>query len=110
MAGPNTLTVTDQTFEDVVMKSTEPVLVDFWTDTCPPCRMIAPVLDELATEYAGRAKIAKVNANENIDLSVRFRINSVPALFMIKNGQVIEQVVGARSKKDFKAMIDRAIA
>ena len=92
------------------MKSSEPVLVDFWTETCAPCRMIAPVLDELATEYAGKAKVAKVNAHENIDLSVRFRINSVPAIFMIKNGQVIEQVVGAKSKKEFKAMIDRAIA
>lgn len=104
------MTVTDATFEEVVMKSSEPVLVDFWTETCAPCRMIAPVLDELATEYAGKAKVAKVNAHENIDLSVRFRINSVPAIFMIKNGQVIEQVVGAKSKKEFKAMIDRAIA
>lgn len=104
------MTVTDTTFEEVVMKSSEPVLVDFWTETCAPCRMIAPVLDELATEYAGKAKVAKVNAHENIDLSVRFRINSVPAIFMIKNGQVIEQVVGAKSKKEFKAMIDRAIA
>lgn len=110
MAGENTITVTDQNFEDLVLKSPQPVLVDFWGEGCPPCRMIAPVLDELATEYAGRAKVAKVNVHENTDLSVKFRISAVPTLFLIKNGEVIEQVMGARTKKEFKAMLDRALA
>jgi thioredoxin 1 len=72
--------------------------------------MVAPVLDELATEYKGKATVAKVNAAENVKLATQFRIIAVPAFFVIKNGQVIDQASGARSKKDFKAMIDRAIA
>lgn len=106
----NTITIHDQNFDQEVTASREPFLLDFWSEGCPPCRMIAPVLDELAAEYKGRAKIGKVDAAENPELSTKFRISAVPAIFMVKNGEVIEQVVGARSKKDFKAMIDRAIA
>jgi thioredoxin 1 len=110
MPGADTIIATEANFGDLVLKSPQPVLVDFWTDTCPPCRMVAPTLDELATEYKGKATIAKVNAAENLELATQFRVNAVPAFFLIKNGEVVDQVVGARSKKDFKAMIDRAIA
>jgi thioredoxin 1 len=110
MASPDTLTVTDETFEATVLKSTEPVLVDFWGDGCPPCRMVAPILDQLATEYKGKARIAKVNAHENLNLAAQFHVTSVPAFFLVKNGQVIDQMLGARTKKDFKAMLDRATA
>jgi thioredoxin 1 len=110
MASPDTLTVTDDNFDATVLKSTEPVLVDFWGDGCPPCRMVAPVLDQLATEYKGKARIVKVNAHENLNLAAQFRVTSVPAFFLFKDGQVVDQMLGARSKKDFKAMIDRALA
>jgi thioredoxin 1 len=110
MAGPDTIIATEANFGETVLESPQPVLVDFWTETCPPCRMVAPVLDELATEYKGKARIAKVNAAENLQLASQFRVNAVPAFFLVKNGEVVEQMVGARSKKDFKAMIDRAIA
>jgi thioredoxin 1 len=110
MAGQDIIVASESTFSEVVLKSSQPVLVDFWTDGCSPCRIVAPVLDELATEYKGKARVAKVNAAENLQLASQFRVNAVPAFFMIKNGEVIDQAVGARSKKDFKAMIDRAIA
>jgi thioredoxin 1 len=110
MAGENIVTVNEQNFETEVTKSNVPILLDFWAEWCGPCKMIAPALGELATEYAGKAKIGKVNVDENQDLAVKFRVSGIPALFMVKNGEVVDQIVGARSKKDFKAMIDRAIA
>ncbi len=110
MAGENIVTVNEQNYDQEVTRSSTPVLVDFWAEWCGPCKMIAPSLNELAEEYKGRAKIAKVNVDDNQSLAVKFKISGIPALFMVKNGEVVEQVVGARSKKDFKAMIDRAIA
>jgi thioredoxin 1 len=110
MAGENIVAVNEQNFETEVTQSNVPVLVDFWAEWCGPCKMIGPALNELATEYVGKAKVAKVNVDENQDLAVKFRVSGIPALFMVKNGEVIDQIVGARSKKDFKAMIDRAIA
>lgn len=110
MAGENIVTVNEQNFETEVTKSDVPILLDFWAEWCGPCKMIAPALSELATEYAGKAKVGKVNVDENQDLAVKFRVSGIPALFMVKNGEVVDQIVGARSKKDFKAMIDRAIA
>jgi thioredoxin 1 len=110
MAGENIVAVNEQNYETEVTKSNVPVLLDFWAEWCGPCKMIAPALNELATEYAGKAKVGKVNVDENQDLAVKFRVSGIPALFMVKNGEVIDQIVGARSKKDFKAMIDRAIA
>ena len=102
--------ITDADFENEVLKSERPVVVDFWAPWCGPCKMIAPALEELASEYQGRVKVGKVNVDENQNLAVKFGISGIPAVFMVKGGEVIDQVVGARSKKDFKAMIDRAIA
>jgi thioredoxin 1 len=110
MAGENIVTITEQNFAQEVTSSTVPVMLDFWAEWCGPCKMIAPSLGELATEYAGRVKIGKVNVDENQSLAVKFHISGIPAVFMMKGGEVIDQLVGARSKRDFKAMIDRAIA
>ena len=109
MASANIVTVSEANFDQEVVQSSTPVVVDFWAEWCGPCKMIAPVLDELATEYAGRAKVAKVNIDEAQGLAARFRINSIPTLLFFKNGQVVDQIVGARGKRDFKVKIDQMV-
>ena len=103
--------VTDATFQTEVIERSqrEPVVVDFWAEWCGPCKQIGPILDELATEYDGKVRIAKVNIDQHQDLAVRFRINSIPTLLFFKNGQVVDQVVGMRSKRDFKVKIDQMV-
>ena len=108
--GDATVTLTEQTFDEEIKAATEPVLVDFWAEWCGPCKMIAPVLDELASEYQGKVKIAKVNIDEHQGLAAQFGVRAIPTLLVIKNGQVAEQMVGAKSKRDLKASLDRAIA
>jgi len=110
MAGTNTSPITDQSFEKDVLQSSVPVLVDFWAEWCGPCKMIAPVLDELAGEYQGKVKIGKVNIDEHQGLAAQFGVRAIPTLLVIKNGQVSEQMVGAKSKRDLKASLDRAVA
>ena len=110
MAAQNIVTLTADTFEQEVVKSTQPVLVDFWAEWCGPCKQLAPMLDELATEYDGKVKVAKVNIDDHQNLAVQYRINSIPTLLFFKNGQVVDQVVGLKSKKDFKAKFDALLA
>jgi thioredoxin 1 len=106
MSSTNIVNLTTANFEQEVLKASQPVVVDFWAEWCAPCKMIAPLLDELAQEYGERVKITKVNIDQHQELAVRYRINSIPTLLFFKNGQVVDQVVGIKSKKDFKAKLD----
>ena len=102
--------VTEQNFDTEVLKSTQPVIVDFYADWCGPCKMIAPVLDELASEYNGRVKVVKVNIDDNQNLAAQYRVTAIPTLLVFKGGQVMEQMVGGKSKRDLKASLDKVAA
>ena len=110
MAAPNIVTLTDANFEKEVLKSAQPILVDFWAEWCGPCKMLAPILDELATEYNGRVRIGKVNIDEHQGLAAQFGISSIPTLLFFQNGQVANQLVGLRSKRELQASFDRVAA
>ncbi|MCL4785515.1 MAG: thioredoxin [Verrucomicrobia bacterium] len=107
MASTNIVNLTQENFATEVLQSTSPVLVDFWAEWCGPCKMIAPVLDELADEYVGRAKVGKVNIDEQQGLAAEYGVRAIPTLLVFKQGQVADQLVGARSKRDLKASLDR---
>ena len=100
MENNGTVTLTEANFETEVTKSAQPVLVDFWAEWCGPCKMIAPILDEIAKEKAGAVKVAKVNVDDNQSLSVRFNIRAIPSLLLFKDGEVRDQVTGMTSKKN----------
>ncbi len=106
----NPIEVTDATFEAEVLKSDVPVLVDFWATWCGPCKMIAPVLTELASEYDGRLKVAKVDVDNNSATATQFRIMSIPSLLFFKNGEKVDQIIGAFPKQHFVEKIDQIIA
>ncbi len=98
--------VTDDTFDDVIVKADEPVLVDYWADWCGPCKMIAPILDEIAEEYSGKIKIAKLNIDDNPKTPPKYGIRGIPTLMLFKNGNVEATKVGAVSKSQLTAFID----
>jgi thioredoxin 1 len=100
---------TDANFKSEVIDSVTPVLVDFWATWCGPCRMVAPVVEELAKEYAGKLKVGKVDVDENSKVATNFGIMSIPTIMIFKNGKVMEQVVGAMSKGQLASMIDANI-
>ena len=102
--------VTDASFESDVLQSDKPVLVDYWAEWCGPCKMIAPILDELSTQYDGRLQIAKMNVDENQDVPGRFGVMSIPTFLVVKGGKVLTQFVGARSEGDMQQAIDAAQA
>jgi thioredoxin 1 len=104
-----TVKVTDTTFENEVLAADTPVLVDFWAEWCGPCKMIGPALEELADEYAGKIKIAKVNVDENPGLPAQFGVRGIPALFMFKGGEVISNKTGAAPKATLKGWIDDSV-
>ena len=106
MSSDNIVHVTDATFDSDVLNSQIPVLVDYWAEWCGPCRMIAPILDEISQDYAGRIKIAKVNIDENRDTATKFNIRGIPTLMLFKDGGVAATKVGALSKSQLAAFID----
>ena len=109
MATENVQTFTDSNFEETVMKAGQPVLVDFWAEWCGPCKRLAPTVDALATDYAGKVTIGKLNVDENPNTAFKFQIRGIPALLLFKDGQVVESVVGLAPKEDLKRVIEKHI-
>lgn len=109
MSGKNVIEIGDSTFEQEVLKSDTPVLVDFWAPWCGPCRAIAPVIDELAGEYSGKLKVAKCNVDDNPQTPSKYGIRAIPTLIIFKGGAVSEQITGAVAKSQISAAIDKAV-
>ncbi|MCC6859460.1 MAG: thioredoxin [Bryobacterales bacterium] len=106
MAGSNTLTFSDAAFDNEVLNSDLPVLVDFWAEWCGPCRMMAPTIETVATEYAGRVKVGKLDVDANGQTAMRYNIRGIPTLLLFKNGRVVEQRVGAVGKSEVQKMLE----
>jgi thioredoxin 2 len=104
------ITVTDATFPDEVEKSAMPVLVDMWAPWCGPCRMVAPVIDELASEMRGRVRFAKMNVDDNPATAARFVVRSIPTLLIVKDGREVDRIVGVRPKSDIAGRLEQVLA
>src|SRR6266576_3013987 len=109
MAGTNTLNFTDAAWDQEVLKSQTPVLVDFWATWCGPCKMIAPVLEQIATEKDGTLKIAKLDVDENPDTAMKYGVQSIPTLLVFKGGQEVSRIVGYHSKTQLVQKLDKAM-
>jgi thioredoxin 1 len=110
MASEHTLNFTDGAFEQEVLKSDVPVLVDFWAPWCGPCKAMGPTVDALAAEYAGKIKIGKMNTDDNPQTPMKYQVRGIPTLLLFKNGKVVDQRVGAMPKPDVQKMIDPHVA
>jgi thioredoxin 1 len=104
---PNVHEVSDSSFEGDILKSAVPVLVDFWAPWCGPCRSVAPIVADLATQYAGKIKVAKINVDESTDVAMRYQITSIPTFILFKNGEVADRALGALPRSEFVKLIDR---
>lgn len=103
------IAVNDQTFDAEVLKSSEPVLVDFWAPWCGPCRAVAPTVESIAVEYAGKVKVVKINTDESGEVAMKLGITSIPTLMVFKGGQMVERVVGNRPKADLISLVTKHI-
>jgi thioredoxin 1 len=108
--GAQAIKVDAASWDTQVMKSPDLVMVDFWAVWCGPCQMVAPILDELATEYTGKVRVMKLNTDENPEIAGRYQVMSIPTILFFKNGQPVEKLVGARPKRQFKEIIDGLLA
>ncbi len=104
---PNVAQVSDAGFEGDVLKSDKPVLVDFWAPWCGPCRSVAPIVDDLATQYKDKLRVAKVNVDESSQVAMKYQVTSIPTFILFKNGQVADRVLGALPRSEFVKFIDR---
>lgn len=110
MASENVRELTDSNFESEVLQSDVPVLVDFWAEWCQPCRMLAPTIDQLASEYQGKAKVGKVDTDSNREVSMKYGISAIPTVILFKDGQVQQKFVGLTSKQQFKNALDQLVS
>jgi thioredoxin 1 len=106
MASENVVEFTDDNFESEVLKSSTPVLVDFWAEWCMPCRMLAPTIEKIAKDYAGKVKVGKLDTDANRDVAAKYSISAIPTVILFKNGEVAQKFVGLRKETDFKAALD----
>ncbi|MAX26411.1 MAG: thioredoxin [Phycisphaeraceae bacterium JB051] len=109
MASEAVLQITDDNFEQEVMNSDVPVLVDFWAEWCMPCRMLGPVIDEIAAEFEGKAKVGKVDTDANREVSLKFEISAIPTVLLIKDGQIVQKFVGVNGKQEYVDALNNAI-
>ncbi len=99
---------TDQNFEQEVLKSTQPVLVDFWAEWCMPCRMLAPTIDKLAKDFAGKVKVGKVDTDANREVALKYQISAIPTVILFRNGEIVTRFVGLRKEQEFRDAISAA--
>ena len=104
---PNLHQVSDASFDQDILKSDKPVLVDFWAPWCGPCRSVAPIVEELANQYAGKVKVAKINVDESSDVAMKYEVTSIPTFILFKNGRVADRMLGALPRGEFVKFIDR---
>jgi thioredoxin 1 len=110
MASENVLTLTDANFQQQVLDNSEPVLVDFWAEWCGPCRMLAPTIEKLATEYQGKVKVGKVDTDANRNTAMKFNISAIPTVILFNKGQIAKTFVGLQPEREFKAALDSLVA
>lgn len=109
MASEKVLTLIKDSFKDDILNANEPALVDFWAPWCSPCKMIAPVVDEIAEEFSGKLIVGKVNVDENREIAIEYGVMSIPTLIVFKGGNVVDRIVGFKSKNDLAALLEKYI-
>lgn len=109
MASENVQTFTDGNWDGSVLKSTQPVVVDFWAEWCGPCRMLAPTIETLASEYTGKVAVGKLNVDDNPETAMKYMVRGIPTVMVFKGGQIVDQVVGLVDKDSLKRVIDRHV-